>query len=351
MQAPAARSLDHRDTFPKLLIFDTDEDRCVRVAEISPTAADSRSSHPRRGERSKKRISILIMNDRYHEFHLFASQFPSPRPGCRPRRRIPLITGTRSQGFAQMRHEIHRIEALTWVEATAAIANSVAILPIGAIEAHGPHLPLNTDLLISEEVARRAADALISERPVVILPSIAYGVSYVGTCFAGTTPTPPQALTQTINEVLVTTLDGGASAAIIVNSHLEPAHIAAVTEARERAAGASQKPVAFPDIRDPRWSSRLSQEFRNGMRHAGAYETSLILAAYPDRVRQDLLPTLEPVQVDLPAALKAGARYFDEAGGALGYFGDPATATAEEGEKMFAALVSIVLDALAERES
>ncbi len=249
-----------------------------------------------------------------------------------------------------MRHTIHRLEELTWVEATSAIADSVAILPIGAIEAHGPHLPLNTDLLISEEVTRRTAAELVKARSVVILPSIAYGVSYVGTCFAGTTPTPPGALTQTIAEVLVTTLDRGATAAIIVNSHLEPAHIAAVTEARERAAGASQKPVAFPDIRDPRWSLRLSQEFRDGMRHAGAYETSLILAAYPQLVRQEMLPTLEPVMVDLPAALRAGARYFDEAGGTLGYFGNPVSATTEEGEAMFTALISIVLDSLAESE-
>jgi creatinine amidohydrolase len=240
---------------------------------------------------------------------------------------------------------------LSWVDATSVLGSSIAILPIGAIEAHGPHLPLNTDLLIAEEVARRAAETLVADRSIVILPSIAYGVSYVGTCFAGTTPTPPAALTQLITEVLVTTLDRGAAAAIIVNAHLEPAHIAAVAEARGRVAGTTQKPVAFPDIREPRWSARLSQEFRNGMRHAGAYETSLILASHPHLVRRDLLPTLEPVLVDLPAALKAGARYFDEAGGVFGYFGDPAKATPEEGEAMYAALVSIVLDSLSDVET
>lgn len=250
-----------------------------------------------------------------------------------------------------MRYAIHRLEELSWIEATSAIPNSVALLPLGAIEAHGPHLPLNTDLLISEEITRRAAERLVADRSVVILPSIAYGVSYVGTCFAGTTPAPPTALIQLITEVLVTTLDRGADAAIIINSHLEPAHTAAVAEARERAAGATQKPVAFPDIREPRWAARLSQEFRDGMRHAGSYETSLILAAHPNLVRRDMLSSLEPVLVDLPAALKAGARYFDEAGGTLGYFGNPAQATAEEGELMFAALVSIVIDALSDIES
>jgi creatinine amidohydrolase len=108
------------------------------------------------------------------------------------------------------------------------------------------------------------------------------------------------------------------------------------------------KPVAFPDIRAPRWTERLSQEFRDGMRHAGAYETSLILAAYPERVRQEMLPTLPPVLVDLPGALRAGARYFDEAGGTLAYFGNPAAATATEGEAMYDALVEIMLDALSE---
>lgn len=250
-----------------------------------------------------------------------------------------------------MRHAIHRLEELTWVEAASALPNSVAILPIGAIEAHGPHLPLNTDLLISEEVTRRSAEEIAHHRPVVILPSIAYGVSYVGTCFSGTTPAPPAAVAQLVTEVLVTTLDRGAEAAIVVNSHLEPAHVAAITEACDRAQGATQKPVAFPDIRDPRWASRLSQEFRNGMRHAGSYETSLILAAHPTLVRRKLLSTLVPVLIDLPAALKAGAHYFDEAGGTLGYFGDPAKATAEEGERMFAALVSIVLASIGEAES
>jgi creatinine amidohydrolase len=247
-----------------------------------------------------------------------------------------------------MRHAIHRLEALTWVEATLALTDAVAILPIGAIEAHGPHLPLNTDLLISEEVARRTAEALVAERSVVILPSIAYGVSYVGACFAGTTPAPPSSVTQLIAEVLVTTLDRGANAAIIVNSHLEPAHTAAIAEARVRTAAATRKPVAFADIRAARWSARLSQEFRDGMRHAGAYETSLILAAHPDAVHQEMLPTLQPVLVDLPTALKAGARSFEEAGGTLGYFGNPASATAEEGESMFEALVSIMVDALLE---
>src|SRR5690606_27020680 len=126
------------------------------------------------------------------------------------------------------------------------------------------------------EMARRAGELLAQEQSVVILPPLSYGVSYVGGCFAGTSPVPPTALTHTVSEILVTLLDNGAAAALITNAHLEPAHFEALAEAAIRAAGMTQKPVALPDLREPRWASRLSDEFQLGMRHAGAYETSLM---------------------------------------------------------------------------
>jgi len=239
---------------------------------------------------------------------------------------------------------------LTWPEATTALADAVVILPVGAIEAHGPHLPLDTDVVIAVEMARRTAERLSATQPVVLLPPLSYGVSYVGTCFAGTTPAPPTARSETVSEILVTLLDHGAAAALITNAHLEPAHYEALTDAAERVAGMTQKPVALPDLRDPRWAGGLSEEFQAGMRHAGAYETSLMLAARPESVRRDMLPHLAPVLIDLPAALRAGARTFADAGGDLGYFGDPATATAEEGERLFTVLAQIAVEALEEAE-
>jgi creatinine amidohydrolase len=237
---------------------------------------------------------------------------------------------------------------LTWPEATTALADAVVILPAGAIEAHGPHLPLDTDVVIAMENARRAGELLAQAHPVVIAPPLSYGVSYVGGCFAGTTPVPPTALSHALSEILVTLLDNGAAAALITNAHLEPAHYEALAEAAERVTGMTQKPVALPDLREPRWAGRLSDEFQQGMRHAGAYETSLMLAVRPDAVRRDMLPHLIPYLIDLPAALRSGARTFADAGGDLGYFGDPSMATAEEGERLFAALAQIAVDALAE---
>jgi hypothetical protein len=73
-----------------------------------------------------------------------------------------------------------------------------------------------------------------------------------------------------------------------------------------------------------------------------------MLVDAPDHVRDDVR-WLKPVWIDLPAALRAGAKTFAEAGATLGYFGDPATATFIEGEAMFAALAQIYVTALHER--
>lgn len=66
-------------------------------------------------------------------------------------------------------------------------------------------------------------------------------------------------------------------------------------------------------------------------------------------MRGDALARLEPVWVDLPARLRAGARTFAEAGGALGYFGDPRAATADEGERLFGALGRMIATSVVEQ--
>lgn len=226
---------------------------------------------------------------------------------------------------------------------------TVVLLPTGAIEAHGPHLPLDTDVTIATETARRAARLLLDRgESVVVLPALGYGVSYVGTCFPGTIPVPAGVHTEMVANILTGVARQGPDRLVIVNSHLEPAHIAALAAAAQRARNESQAAIAFPDQREPRWAATLSEEFRQGARHAGSYETSLMLAARPDAVRQEMLRGLPPVWVDLPARLQEGAKTFAEAGGTVGYFGDPAEATAEEGERLFDALAHMVLTSLDE---
>jgi len=239
---------------------------------------------------------------------------------------------------------------LTWVEARDVLGpESVILLPVGAIEAHGPHLPLDTDVIIAVETARRAAVRLRArDRLALIAPPITYGVSYVGAPFAGTVPAPPSVVGALVEHVIVGLAASGPTNFAVVNAHLEPAHVEAVRHGVAAAAANTGAKIAFPDKREPRWAAALTDEFRRGSRHAGAYETSLILAAAPEKVRSDLLPSLPPVIVDLPSRLRAGARTFAEAGGPDAYFGDPARATAAEGERLFDALASMIATAVEE---
>ncbi len=245
------------------------------------------------------------------------------------------------------------LAAMTWQEAEEAFAaGAVALLPVGATEAHGPHLTLDTDVQIAVGAARRAAALLEREEtPALVLPALAYGVSFVGTSFAGTLPLTVETVTAVVRDVLAGLDRYGCTAAVIVNSHLEPAHAEALNAgiAAAEAATRGRMRAVFPDLREPRWSALLSEEFRRGARHAGAYETSLMMVEAPDGVRESERQRLAPVWIDLPARLRAGAKTFAEAGATLGYFGDPATATAAEGEAMFAALAQIYVTALRER--
>ncbi len=249
-----------------------------------------------------------------------------------------------------MSEDIRELAGLTWQEAETTLRrHPVALLPIGATEAHGPHLPLDTDVIIAVEMARRGGHYLAAaDVPVLILPAIPYGVSFVGTCFGGTTPIADEPFEGYLTSLLHNIAIQGFRAVCVCNAHLEPAHVNAIQRASMNAADSSGVPIVAPDKRQERWAARLSEEFRRGARHAGGYETSLLLAAAPEVVRWDLAEPLPPVWVDLPARLSAGAKTFAEAGGKLGYFGEPATATAEEGERLFEALGTIVRDAVIE---
>src|SRR5688572_6875528 len=76
---------------------------------------------------------------------------------------------------------------LTYPEADKALKGATCLLPIGALEAHGPHLPLSTDTIISEEVARRAGEKLREWKPTaIILPAISVTPAKFASAFAGT---------------------------------------------------------------------------------------------------------------------------------------------------------------------
>jgi creatinine amidohydrolase len=217
---------------------------------------------------------------------------------------------------------------------------AVALVPVGSVEPHGPHLPLAADTIISEAAAARAAAELERAGLTVLLaPAVPYGVTRVAEGFAGAISVPPAALTAFLGAVVQGYLDAGFAHVCLVNNHLEPEHDAAV---RAAIAGLPEgrASVACPLTR--RWARTLSAEFKSGACHAGRYETSILLAAEPGAVRREVAASLPELEVSLSAGMKAGKATFLAMGLDHAYTGAPARATAEEGEATLDLLATMI---------
>ena len=245
---------------------------------------------------------------------------------------------------------VHSLASLTWTAVRELpAARTVAVLPTGAIEAHGPHLPLATDVIIAEAMARAGAGRLAARGlHVLLLPALTIAPAPFAAEFAGTLDVPPEATTMIVGAVLHTLAAHGCRAAAIANAHHDPSHVAALRRAVSETDRPCALAVVFPDLTRRRWAERLTAEFRSGACHAGRYETSIVLAERPDLVRTDVMATLAPNPQSLVDAIRDGRTTFAAAGGPDAYFGFPAEATAEEGRAIVETLGDILADAVVE---
>jgi creatinine amidohydrolase len=232
------------------------------------------------------------------------------------------------------------ISEMTWTEVDEAMKERpVALVPVGATEAHGPHLPLSTDSVIATEMARRGAAKLKEHGvPSLILPPVNFTVADFGAGFAGTISLPSETAGALLRDLAVS-VSRKFRAVAFANVHLEPQHVECLKKAVEEAkkAGAS---VCWVDITKKRWIDLMGDAFRQGD-HAGAWETSLMMAASPGMVRERERISLAPTD-GLVGAIKKGAKSFAEAGGEDAYFGDPTAASIEDGESYFEVLAEIL---------
>ncbi len=223
----------------------------------------------------------------------------------------------------------------------------VALLPVGAVEAHGPHLPLITDVIIATAAARAALPALRRDGyHAAVLPPLAYTAAPFAAGFPGTISVRPATFAALLADVAASLERQGAVALVVVNAHLDPAHLASIREAAQRHRG--EMPIVHPDLTRRRWASLLTDEFKSGACHAGCYETSVVLAAAPELVRDGVRRTLPENPASLSVAIRKGAATFEEAGVDAAYCGSPAAATREEGQATLQVLGKIVTESLAE---
>jgi creatinine amidohydrolase len=220
----------------------------------------------------------------------------------------------------------------------------VVLLPVGSTEAHGPHLPLSTDSIISTEIAKLAAERLREhEIHALILPCIDYAITEFSKDFAGTISIRKETFQHLLTDIANNLAAQSISCLCIVNSHLEPDHIQAIQEFTKNCKNIS---VLFPDKTKKPWGSLLTDEFKKGACHAGCYETSLVLPVREDLVKENVRRRLSPNPVNLAKLMKEGVSTFRKAGADQAYFGDPAAASKEEGEETYRILTRMVVESV-----
>ena len=245
---------------------------------------------------------------------------------------------------------VHSLAAMTWSAVRALPADeTVAIVPTGAIEAHGPHLPLGTDIVIAEAMARAGAHRLAAHGlHVLVLPALPFAPAPFAAAFAGTINTPANSTTHIVTAIVRSLASHGIRMTAIANAHHDPAHVDAIRAAVSTVAEERSATLVFPDLTRRRWAERLTDEFRSGACHAGRYEGSIVLAERPDAVDTATMRSLAPNPTSLVDAIRNERKTFAEAGGVDAYFGFPADASAEEGRQIIDALGAILEDAVME---
>jgi creatinine amidohydrolase len=237
---------------------------------------------------------------------------------------------------------------MTWEEArNAAGPRSAAILPVGAIEAHGPHLPLETDVIIAQAMARSGAARLAARgMSVVVLPPLTYTAAAFAQGFAGTLSLRPETVTATVLDIAANLTRHGFGVLAIANAHLDPGHLGSLDAAVNAIRRELGLAVACPNLAAKPWALRLGDEFKSGACHAGQFETSIVLAERPELVREDARAALPANPASLSRAIRDGKRSFEEAGGPRAYFGFPAQATPKEGRATIEVLGQILDEAV-----
>jgi len=224
----------------------------------------------------------------------------------------------------------------------------VVILPLGAIEQHGPHLPLLVDWRGAEELAYRIAPHLARAgwRPV-LAPPIPYGVSTLAVGWPGTLSLTVSTLRRVVVEVVSGLASHGFRRVVLTNYQADPDHLLAIAAARRELArrrrvqvlvagfepGANpMSPMTSPRVRALLRSPRPEAEW-----HSGELETAFMLSVERRLVRTRIARRLPPAWFDFRRALARGARNFRRLGpGGAGYFGWPAAARAGTGRAAMA---------------
>jgi creatinine amidohydrolase len=239
------------------------------------------------------------------------------------------------------------LQEMTREAARALAGEALLVLPVGSTEQHGPHLPAGTDFMVAEHVAREAAARAAEQIPVVVAPTLPFGSSHHHLPFGATISLSTDVYYRVLLEIGHSLVTSGFRYLFIVNGH-GGNHEVVQLVARDLAL---QHPVyaAAGSYWVMAWDALVGEEAHltgNFPGHAGAFETSLIMALRPDLVAERL-PHRDGVPVG--AARTFESPYRKELHGSWqaidGYSGSPDRADAERGRAYLATVIRATADA------
>jgi creatinine amidohydrolase len=240
----------------------------------------------------------------------------------------------------------YRYEEFTWPEIRTAVAeNRVAVLPVGTVEQHGPHLPLITDVLTASEMSRLAVARDPSR--AILLPPVYYSFNEHHLDFPGTIAVHGETIIRYVTDIGRSLAHHGFRKILIVNGHgsnvpfLDIAARSITNETPAIAAMASWWSLIPKSL----IAELRESEKPGGMAHGCELETSVLLHLRPDLVQMDkaekdisFAPT-EFFYWDLEAPSPILFQEWFSRYSRTGTVGDPTKATAEKGAKFVAAVV------------
>jgi creatinine amidohydrolase len=229
------------------------------------------------------------------------------------------------------------------LKALAAQDRALAVLPVGSLEQHGPHLPVWTDSYCAHALSVRAAEQ--SHLPVAVLPPLWLGLSEHHFPFGGTISLDHATFHAVMRCIVRSLLASGFRRLLVVNGHggnIEPLGVSVRELAHEF--GIPVVATTWPQIAPQAIAAVLTAQ--SGVQHACEGETSLWLALDPAQVRQERIA--DSLSNASPATRAGFSRFwsFAERAPRTGVRGDPRAATAEKGERLIAAVVPGLVEAM-----
>src|SRR5918998_2680308 len=199
-------------------------------------------------------------------------------------------------------------------------STELALLPVGPPEAHGPHLPLGTDLLAAGELCERAARNLAaSDIECLVAPLLPYCLAEVAAPFPGTITVRAEVVTALVADICRSLTRSGFRRTLIVSGHAEEENLKALEAGAVQGAemGALARVSRWYGSALPRLLHLLKEEHPEYDIHAGEWETALVLLRAPELVDRAALDTLLPNwgTRDISERRSAGARNDLNSGG------------------------------------